>query len=236
MLAGIGAFVGISGDNKPHKHWAHQLVVALNGEVEVVAGGTRHRDAGLWIPAGELHQLGHGEVVSLYIDPTHQICSALLGSFPYSREKVSPINEHISSELIQCMSSTDDLQSALQAFQALYHQYKIQEDTNNRLNRILSRLKQDVSSGTNTPLSQLAELVCLSPSRFSHWFSEQTGLPLRSYKKWLKLLIGFELSRQLPMADAATTAGFSDQAHFCRTITQAFGVSSTTIIKLLSEE
>lgn len=232
MSVGIGAFVGISGDNKPHKHWAHQLVVALNGEVEVVAGGTRYQDAGLWIPAGELHQLGHAEVVSLYVDPTHQICSALLASFPYSEKSVSPIDKNMATELVQCVSKTDNLQSAMQTFQAIYQK----QDTDIRLNRILSRLKQDVSSGTNTPLSQLAELVCLSPSRFSHWFSEQTGLPLRSYKKWLKLLVGFELSRQMPLADAATTAGFSDQAHFCRTITQAFGVSSTTIIKLLSEE
>lgn len=235
MSAGIGAFVGISGDNKPHKHWAHQLVVALNGEVEVVAGGTRYRDTGLWIPAGELHQLGHAEVVSLYVDPTHQICSTLFASFPYSGKSVSPIGKNMATELVQCVSKTDNLQSAMQTFQAIYHKHQ-KQDTDIRLNRILSRLKKDVTSGTNTPLSQLAELVCLSPSRFSHWFAEQTGLPLRSYKKWLKLLVGFELSRQMPLADAATTAGFSDQAHFCRTITQAFGVSSTTIIKLLSEE
>lgn len=235
MSVGIGAFLGTSGDNKPHKHWAHQLVVALNGEVEVAASGTLYRDAGLWIPAGALHQLGHGEVASLYIDPTHYLCAALLTLFPYSGESVSPIGKALATELVSCVSSADDLQSALQAFQARYRQDK-KQDADNRLNRILSRLKQDVTTGTNTPLCQLAELVCLSPSRFSHWFSEQTGLPLRSYKKWLKLLVGFELARQMPLAAAATTAGFSDQAHFCRSITQAFGVSSTTIVKLLSEE
>jgi len=89
--------------------------------------------------------------------------------------------------------------------------------------------------GRSISRAELAKKVRLSPSRFSHWFSESTGLPLRSYKKWLKLLTGFELSRQMSLTDAAIASGFSDQAHFCRSVTEAFGVSPAVIQRLLSE-
>ncbi|MEQ3620949.1 MAG: helix-turn-helix domain-containing protein [Marinobacter sp.] len=75
-----------------------------------------------------------------------------------------------------------------------------------------------------------------SSSRFSHWFSEQAGLPFRSYKKWLKLLLAFELTQSRSLTDAAITAGFSDQAHFCRAAMEAFGVNPATIKQLLSEK
>lgn len=234
MSAGIGLFLGTSGDNKPHKHWAHQVVVGLGNKVEVAANGI-HRADGLWIPAGISHQLKHGEVLSLYIDPTHELSATLKTLTPYCGQSVNRLAPTIVDELVTCVSRTDDLPSALQAFQAL-HPHNSEKASDERIRRVLERLRQDVISAGNTPRNQLAELAYLSPSRFSHWFSEQTGLPLRSYKKWLKLLVGFELSRQMPLAAAASAAGFSDQAHFCRSITQAFGVSSSTIRQLLSEK
>ncbi|AUM11112.1 helix-turn-helix domain-containing protein [Ketobacter alkanivorans] len=234
LSAGIGLFYGTSGDNKPHKHWAHQLVVGLDANLDIIVDGIRHKGDGLWIPAGLSHQLGHGKVVSLYIDPTHLLCPTLRASSSLASDKsVILVHPSIAARLTSCVYQADNLQSALDAFQAHYQQSE-KIEINDRLLRVLSRLKQDVIDGSNSPLNDLAGLVCLSPSRFSHWFKEQTGLPLRSYKKWLKLIVCFELSRQMPLAVAAVSAGFSDQAHFCRTVTQAFGVSSRTIMRLLT--
>lgn len=66
----------------------------------------------------------------------------------------------------------------------------------------------------------------LSPSRFSHWFVEQSGIPLRSYKKWVKLRMAMDvlLDGKNPM-EAAMQAGFSDLAHMSRAFSESFGLT-----------
>jgi len=68
----------------------------------------------------------------------------------------------------------------------------------------------------------------MSPTRFSHWFVEQLGIPMRSYKKWLKLRLAIDaLLAGVPPIEAAQAAGFSDQAHMSRSFSQAFGITYT---------
>lgn len=79
MVPGLIAFRGEAGDNKPHKHWAHQIVVGLGNPVKVDVGDAAcYAGASLLIPAGTIHQLQTARVLCLYADPTHNICKTLL--------------------------------------------------------------------------------------------------------------------------------------------------------------
>lgn len=74
-------------------------------------------------------------------------------------------------------------------------------------------------------LSELAETLGLSYDRLSHLFSQQVGLPLKSYQLWRKvkratLLLNSELS----LTQIAHEAGFSDSAHLTRTYSHFFGI------------
>ncbi|WP_372778201.1 helix-turn-helix domain-containing protein, partial [Litorivivens sp.] len=81
---------------------------------------------------------------------------------------------------------------------------------------------------------QLAARVNLSPSRFSHWFTEQTGLPLRSYRKWLRLILALQTAVVTGnLSLAASQAGFADQAHFSRAVGDAFGITASQIVSLI---
>ena len=75
-------------------------------------------------------------------------------------------------------------------------------------------------------------MVHVSPERFSHWFVEQTGLPLRSYLKWVRLI---ESLRQLAaggsLTEAAHLGGFSDSAHLSRTFRAMLGSSPANLLK-----
>jgi len=72
---------------------------------------------------------------------------------------------------------------------------------------------------------EMAALVHLSPSRFSHWFVEQTGLPLRSYAKWLRLTQALQhVAKGVRLTEAAHKAGFSDSAHFSWTFRTLLGI------------
>jgi len=73
-------------------------------------------------------------------------------------------------------------------------------------------------------LEQVADVACLSPSRFRHLFVEQTGMAFRPYLLWRRFLKVWELlSGGASLSAAAHAAGFADAAHLTRTSKQMFG-------------
>lgn len=79
-------------------------------------------------------------------------------------------------------------------------------------------------------LEQVAGAVHLSPSRFRHLFVEETGMPLRTYQLWRRLLRVWEFLMQGEnLAGAAHAAGFSDSAHLSRTCQTMFGLAPSAM-------
>lgn len=83
------------------------------------------------------------------------------------------------------------------------------------------------------PLSDFASAVGLSSGRFGHLFREQIGMPLRAYRRWLRLraalsqvLAGEDLTR------CAFDAGFADLPDLTRTCRKTFGVPPSRLARL----
>ncbi len=73
-------------------------------------------------------------------------------------------------------------------------------------------------------LDDVADVACLSPSRFRHLFVEQTGVGLRPYVLWRRFLLVWQLlSAGESVSAAAHAAGFADAAHLTRTSRRMFG-------------
>lgn len=73
-------------------------------------------------------------------------------------------------------------------------------------------------------LEDVADVACLSPSRFRHLFVEETGMAFRPYLLWRRFLKVWELlSEGATLSAAAHAAGFADAAHLSRTSKQMFG-------------
>jgi AraC-like DNA-binding protein len=73
-------------------------------------------------------------------------------------------------------------------------------------------------------LDAVAEVACLSPSRFRHLLVEQTGMALRPYILWRRFLRVWELLMHgESLSAAAHEAGFADAAHLSRTSRAMFG-------------
>jgi AraC family transcriptional regulator len=73
-------------------------------------------------------------------------------------------------------------------------------------------------------LEEVAEVACLSPSRFRHLFVEETGMALRPYILWRRFLRVWELmTARESLSAAAHAAGFADAAHLSRTCRRMFG-------------
>jgi AraC family transcriptional regulator len=79
----------------------------------------------------------------------------------------------------------------------------------------------------------LADEVALSPSRLGTLFRRDTGIPVRRYQLWLRLIDAIEAhSDGTTLTEAAHYAGFSDSAHLSRTFRRMFGMPPS---KLRSE-
>lgn len=91
-----------------------------------------------------------------------------------------------------------------------------------RILRAVSHIKSHINGALT--LEQVAEVACLSPSRFRHLFVEQTGMALRPYILWRRFVRVWELiAAGDSLSTAAHAAGFADAAHLSRTSNRMFG-------------
>lgn len=81
-------------------------------------------------------------------------------------------------------------------------------------------------------IENLAKEVCLSPSRLSHLFAEQIGVPLKSYVQFHQLERAFTaILNGKSITDSAMLAGFNSPSHFAATVKKWMGMPVSTSIK-----
>ncbi|MGE0046763.1 MAG: helix-turn-helix domain-containing protein [Hyphomonadaceae bacterium] len=79
-------------------------------------------------------------------------------------------------------------------------------------------------------ISEGARNVGLSPSRASHLFVEETGVPFRTYVLWLRLVRAVDAYiAGGSLTAAAQDAGFADSAHLSRTFKRMFGLPAAAL-------
>ena len=222
ILPGISAFRGDSGDNREHYHWAHQFSIGLSQPVRIIVGDHKYEARALFVRAGTKHQLLGGKSLSIFLDPTSQESKAVCQSIGEITDIIEPpkaIIDTIERAFHEGCSVSEGLA-------CLRVRLKVEEQpTNTKLKAVLRLLEASLDSQQPVSRRKLADLIGVSESRFSHWFRDQTGMPLRSYKKWLRLIRGIEKVLQgHSLTDAAYDVDFADQAHFTRTFIQMFGV------------
>ncbi|WP_397572114.1 helix-turn-helix transcriptional regulator [Silanimonas sp.] len=98
------------------------------------------------------------------------------------------------------------------------------------------RLKRALEALEAEPLApwthrSLAERAHLSPSRFQVLFREATGLPVRNYLLWRRLL---EATARLQAGEGVTAAahatGFADAAHLSRSFRRIIGAAPSSLL------
>ncbi|KQV61731.1 MULTISPECIES: helix-turn-helix transcriptional regulator [unclassified Duganella] len=224
LSAGFGAFRGTVGDNALHAHYAHQLVIALNGEVGVALPSGPLRAPGIAIPAGLAHCVCAEQALLVYLDPLTPEGAAL---FPPRAATALPLAADLCSQLLAAADEGQSLRATLRAACGLSRP----SVPDPRMAAVAGALRAGVAMG-RVARDDLASLANLSPSRFSHWFVEQTGLPLRSYRKWLRLELALHrLAHGGNLTDAAHAAGFADSAHLSRTFREMFGLNPAALLQ-----
>lgn len=232
MGMGWGEFVGVTGDNTPHSHHAVQLLLSEHPQPLWTAASGWQDVQGAVIGPELTHQLGsNGEPVRLlYIEPHSDAGRQLMTALDAGLRVLTP------SELQTTWRALDQSATPDQAVaQAL------------ALGRTGSGpLKGDREieawiAALPTPLPErLTAAACarqlgLSSSRFLHRFRAHTGLPLRPYLRWRRLLLALREAMQgASLTEAAHAAGFADAAHFTRTFRRHFGLAPSALVGMAS--
>lgn len=97
--------------------------------------------------------------------------------------------------------------------------------------RVLAAIEY-IGQRIETPITlpQVAKVAYLSPGRFRHLFVAETGMPLRTYVLWRRLLKVWTLLMQgQTLSEAAHAVGFADSAHLSRTSRTMFGTTPSAL-------
>ncbi len=81
---------------------------------------------------------------------------------------------------------------------------------------------------TRVNMAELAAACHLSPGRLTHLFSQELGVSIRTYLRWVKLCKAVELfGGEQSVADVAAAIGFADSAHLIRVFRTYYSVKPT---------
>lgn len=221
--------------NDLHAHHAFQLTFSLGGEFRlhledriapgpfaVVAPDTPHAFEAT------------GRVALLFIEPESRAGRSLTQlmegqlAAPISAEQAWDAPELIRRAFEHPVDARCALREAgmLISNRIAGHVRSVEPDR--RVRQIIKWAVENLDSALG--IDAAAASVGLSPSRASHLFVEETGLPFRTYVLWLRLVRAAEAhTRGLNLTEAAQEAGFADSAHLSRTFKRMFGVPAAAL-------
>ncbi len=214
-------FFGPLSDTTTHSHHAAQITIGLDGPFHLKMSGVLHETRIITIPPNQRHQLdgGQGKLAIALIDGTLDLGRAIaaggvipvcdrLNEIPATIDEAKNYLKHLTKHTAQQTTSQID----------------------KRIARVLAVLEKPDDTPTNA--ATLAKLANLSQSRFLHLFKETTGLPLRRYILWRRIINSIEAAGQgADLTSAAHMGGFADSSHFSRTFRETFGLSPSKLLK-----
>lgn len=215
------AYAGPSDQNALHAHVAVQIVLALHTAAHMRSGAEGRVSTvapwqGLVVRPLVEHELAPAKLVwLLYLEPASPLALALLHAIGAAGI------ERLPDPLAELASGVQTPAEWL-----LLLQEKLLPATgvvDSRLLRALDALRAEPGSMS---VAGAASLCGLSPSRLRSLAQQQLGVPLATWVLWRKVDRAVRaLAAGQPLAEAALTGGFADQAHFTRTMRRMFGVT-----------
>lgn len=232
LLIGTGA-----GEIAPHAHYAIQLVIGAPSGLKVQFGRNAPWQpcAAALIPSRATHTIDVYDcewTAVLFIEPETPEGRALTARMQGAPELLDADMVAVAaSRLVRAWRTEKNPDAVravcLQLVRELSHTAP-REPSDPRVLAAIEAIRQHIEQPVS--LEEVARAAHLSPSRFRHLFVEQTGMPLRTYVLWRRLLHVWQLLMQgETLSRAAHTAGFADSAHLSRTARTMFGLPPSAL-------
>jgi AraC-like DNA-binding protein len=219
------AFRGRSSANTSHAHSALQVCVGLRDDV-VMADARRSvvQAAGLLVPPGVTHTLQpHHALMLVFFEPQTPWAVQLLAGRPMDAISVLP------EQVCHALRRGSSLARCIDVFVTPVRAPSTVLDS-----RLLQALDLLMGATGQLSLAMVASQCGLSPSRLRALAKQQLQSSLTDWLTWRRLEnAGRELMRGSPLSEIALVGGFSDQAHFSRTMRRVVGLSPKIVQKIV---
>lgn len=228
----FGLFVGILTTNEFHKHYALQISVSVDSEMEITQKGELETlGDSFCIPSKIEHKLiSEDTQLTILINPLSPLGHYL--QLKHDKSNITPLDTELSKRLKTTLTNFKMNQIRFEEFCLLITnhltEYKCSCEVENHSgdDRIIKALEFFEENFDNVyRLEEIAEITYLSPSRFLHLFKDKTGLSFRRYQLWNKIIKSLPHLAKKSITNTAHTFGFTDSSHYTRTFKETFGVT-----------
>ncbi|HEY3758748.1 MAG TPA: helix-turn-helix transcriptional regulator [Solirubrobacteraceae bacterium] len=225
---GLLSYVGPGGSSDRHSHHALQLAISFDEPLELLLDDRQVRARAVLVASRVPHafRTDGRRIFYALIEPHSTIGSSLMRRTAQSSERdlvdILPIGDAPAAEADALIDYT----------QRMFDVLAPQPPAAPLSEPVISALAYlDAALDHSPRLTQAARAAHISPSRLTHLFSEQVGIPFRRFVLWLRLRRAAEHVWQTrSLTEAAHAAGFSDLAHFSRVCRATFGVAPTGLL------
>lgn len=228
---------GGGGPIAPHSHYAIQLVLGAPSGLRVQFGrhGAWQSCAAALVPSRAIHSIDVSACrlnAVLFIEPETPEGRALGARLRGQPELLDADQMAVAAKRLERAWRTEQSYAAVSA---VCHQL-VQEvagtthrpPSDPRVLAAVDYIRQHVNQPVT--LADVANVANLSTGRFRHLFVQETGMPLRTYVLWRRLLHVWTLLMQgETLSAAAHAAGFADSAHLSRTARTMFGLPPSAL-------
>jgi len=232
LLIGCGA-----GIIAPHSHYAIQLALGAPAglRVQFGRGGAWQPCAAALIPSRATHTIDVFDCewsAVIFVEPETPEGRGLAARLNGAVEHLDATAAQVAAMRLQrawrIEQDADAVRSVCLQWIRELSNTRQRQPSDPRILRAVDLIRERMEDPPS--LQDIARLVHLSPSRFRHLFVEETGMALRSYILWRRLLHVWDLQMAgETLAAAAHGAGFADSAHLSRTAKTMFGVSPSLL-------
>ncbi len=206
-----------------HAHPALELLFAQEGHFTLITGNKRLENIRFaLVKPNQWHayQGEHCNCEFIFVEPEFAILPDILAA----------IGQTENADGILAMKETSAALLTIDALQQWCSDSLHRATYDPRILTCMNFIQNHIDEN-NLLLAQLAQQIQLSPSRLSHLFKAQIGLPIQKYIIWtrLKVTIDLVLRENKNLTEAALSAGFYDSAHFSKHFKEMLGVKPSLV-------
>lgn len=222
---GLVAFSGNGGSAVGHAHHAIQAAVTFDHPMRVTIDGHSEDTMAVVIPSDVPHSLrAEGRIAMLWVDP-HSRVGRTLGSERFREFAHAWATSWDGKPPTSAADLIEEVESLVAAGTG---QPAHVDPPSEHVAGALEFLESHV--GDRPSLAEVAARVMISPSRLTHLFTREVGIPFRRYVLWMRLKRALECANAgFDLTVAAAEAGFSDSAHLSRVFKKNFGLPPSTL-------
>ena len=232
---GVVAYLGAGAVADAHAHDAIQIVWSFEEAATVRVDDQQWTASVCIVPAAALHsfRMSSGPLALLLVEP-HGRHGRRLQEFAIANRGVdlAPMVASLPRPAVtdspeQMMAWCHAVICALAAHEAVSADVRRPE-----VDAVLDYVAAELHAMPR--LSVAAKLANLSPTRLTHLFSAEVGMPFRRYVLWARMeRVVAEVQRGRDLTTAAAAAGFADSAHFSRVFRSMFGLTPSVALPRL---